>query len=458
MNKKLSLFILLALAAGALVGYTGSILAPLPARDSEKQTDAGVMTQPRFGRTHPAASPAGARKTRLSRGTGQSEMARLDDTMKQYARMNTEELWRELEALGKQVERYAYSPNTTRETLIAYIITRLGQEAPRQTLAQMKNSKELEQYQYSVINAWGLKNPEAAQAYCRESMEGYPEKTSELKRAYIALLLDDSPDKAIDYLFTLPQEECSDYSEDVLFNITSKYPEKMAEFMRKLAPVMKRERWTDSFIAAEWAKADWNAAEQWIKTLPEENRSKIMGDAIAALPLEEALQKIPMLNEQEKMSVLAQLGDSLSRESPVQAIDFLLQNTTEEQAVKIVEKGFYFLNPRDKEFNDYLDKMPAGALKDSLLEKTIRSQAPDTFGNSRFFNPKMEDTLALIEQISSAAKKEKAVDSALDRWLHTDPQKVKSWVGQSTLSEEKKKQFTTWCDNIIESRKEDEQG
>lgn len=268
MDKKTYFFIFLALVAGTLAGYTSSTLAPTIPHEAEKQETPGITARPRFGGTRSSASTANSRQVARSHA-GKSEMAKLDDTLKQYARMSAEELWTELEALNKQEHRYLYSPNTTRETLISYIITRLGQDAPRQTLAQMKNNKRLEQYQYSVLETWGGKNPEAAQAYCRENMEGDPKNSGRWKSAYISLLLISSPDKAIDYLLTLPPKERSGYSQNILFHIAGQSPEKMTELMKKLTPVATRNSWTDSYIAAQKVKS-WVEQSQ----LPDDKKKR----------------------------------------------------------------------------------------------------------------------------------------------------------------------------------------
>lgn len=453
MNKKTRLFVLLALVAGGVVGYAGSLLDSPSIVNDEKQVDSAVTARPRFGDAHLISSTVALRQQSPSR-SNKSEMAKLDDTLQQYSRMSTEELWGELEILSKQKDEYIYSPNTMREVLMSYIFNRLGQEAPRQTLGMMKDEKSIfRNYKHAVLEAWGEKNPEAAMAYCRENMESDTENSREWKRIYLSLLSDSSQEKAVDYLLALSPKECADYSENVLFEIACKTPEKMTKLMEKLAPAMKRRRWVDELIAVQWAQSDWSAAEQWIKTLPEKSRSEIMGKAVGALPREEALKKLSTLDEKGKLEALIQLSGALSRGAQTEALDMVLNNTTEEQAVKLFERGFHFFNFRDSEVNSYLNKMPAGTVKDSILEKAIQNQFANG-SNACFFNPKIEDAFPLIDQISSPSKKEETIDFTLNQWVYREPQKVKSWVEQSHLSDEKKSQFSKQCDSIIKSKKE----
>lgn len=457
MNKKFLLVILLALAAGTFLGYTGKVLTLSSPAAVEKQIGTSPAILPRFGSPGSSSFTASSRQTN-SIHSDQVKMMEPDASLKRYARMSADELYDELEKWKKQelYIDYQYTSNGIGRILIAYICARLGQEFPRQALSQIKDRKELAPYRYSILEAWGEKNPEAVMAYCQEHMDEDSVSNGSMVYQYVTLLAKSSPEKAVDYLLTRPSEENYENLEPLLTLIAERNPEKIAEIIEKINPAIRQNEIMSAGVASLWAKADWNATEQWIKTLPEESRSERINDAVSALPREEALKKLDLLDEKNRESALCRLSDSLFNESPVKALEFIQANSTEDQAASLIENNGFFFNSRDAEFISYLEKMQASPLKDNLLKKVILMQSNFNDSDSRFFDPQMEDALSLADKIGSAEKKEQALESIMDQWMRQEPEKVKSWVETSSFPDGKKKDFTKWCNNIIEARKEKE--
>ena len=100
------------------------------------------------------------------------------------------------------------------------------------------------------------------------------------------------------------------------------------------------------------------------------------------------------------------------------------------------------------ELRDYIDKMPAGSFKDELLEEEI-SCSSARFSHVRFIGLKLEASLPLIDKMSSDKKKEEVLSETLANWMRYDAPKVKSWVKNSSLSEEKKQELISHCDLCI---------
>ena len=444
MNKKIFLLVLFALAAGALTGYAGKLLIffPLPIAEKTEQ----VEPPPHF-----VESSATALQQESSSRMGKSEILKLDDRLKQYVRMDTEKLWTELETLEKQTEINCYLDyyDITQNILTFYIHTRLGQDAPRQTLSKIKDNPALDRHKQEIIDAWKRKNPESVMAYCQENMNGEEETDQFLQGEYISLLSKSAPEKAIDYLLTLSPEDCAKNISLPLLEIVMKNPEKMTKIMETLKSV-KWDKWYDFEIFTEWAKTDKDAAEQWIRTLPGENRSYVMRRVAAALPRKEALEKINSLSGEEKWEALK----GLSYESQTEQLDLARKYATEEQVSQLSERAYWNFNSHDTELISYIDKMPEGIAKESLLENVIRNNLP-TIDSEQFLDPKLEDSLALINKMSSPEKKEEILDDILNNWKYHDPEKVKSWVQQSSLPSNKKKDFIEQCDNILQSREDE---
>lgn len=453
MNKKSLSVILLALTAGTFLGYMGKALTLPSSVAGEKQTGVNPIIPPRFGSPASFSSPS---RQSNSTHSDQVEMPEPDASLKRYMRMSANELYDELEKWKKQelYIDYQYTSNGIGRILIAHICARLGQEFPRQTLSHIKDRKELAPYRYSILEAWGEKNPEAAMAYCQEHMDEDSARSSSMVYQYVTLLANSSPEKAIDYLLARPSEENCENLELLLAQIAKKNPEKIAAILEKIHPTISHHKMMSAGVASLWAKTDWNATEQWIKTLPEESRSERMNDAVSALPREEALKKLDLLDEKNRESALFRLSGSLFDESPVKALEFIQANSTEEQAASLIENNGFFFNTRDAEFVDYLEKMQTSPLRDNLLEKVVCIQSSFNDSDSRFFDPKMEDALSLADKIGSAEKKEKTLQIIMNSWMRKEPEKVKSWVETSSFSDENKKEFTQWCNNIIEADKE----
>lgn len=449
MNKKIFLLTLLALAAGVLLGYTGKSLK----RDAETipppSTAGNTGARPRFGDSLTSAPrPSAAVRSK------QTTETLLDKDLKRYSRMSHEELLKEVEKLNKKRFSFYSSESVKSSILISFLCSRLGQESPRQTLQQMADFKGYGSWlKYNIMNAWTMKNPEAAMAYCRENISNDQENNRFLYNGYISMLTKQSPDKALDYLASLPLKEQSSFLYEPLSGLLEKTPEKMAEAVSKLTPAILKSNWAHNQIAGFWAREDWNAAAQWMDTLPAEKKAEALSHAVSVLPLEEATQKLDSLTGKAKEEALKRISIDLLRESPQKAVELLQAHATEEEAVKAIEKNYYNFDFLNSEGIAYIEQMPSGSLKDSLLTKIAGSVYPGS-RETIFLDKKMEDSLSMASKISSPQKKEQAIERALTPWIYNDPEKTKSWLEKSDIPSEKKTEYMKRCDEYLKQLKE----
>lgn len=451
MNKKIFLLTLLALAAGLLLGYTGKSLKRNAEATAPPPTAGSTGARPRFGDSLTSAPrPSANAHTTQTAGTP------LDKDLKRYSRMSHEELLKESEMLNKK--RYSpYSHSSVKSRLlISFLCSRLGQESPRQTLRQMADFKGYNSWlKYDVMNAWTMKNPDTAMAYCLENISDDKKNNRFLYNGYISILTKQSPDKAVDYLASLPVKEQSSLLYEPLSGLLEKTPEKMAEAVGKLTPAILKSNWAHNNIAGFWAREDWNAAEQWINTLPAEKKAEAMSHAVSSLPHEEATQKLDSLTGKTREETLKRISIDLLRESPQKAVELLQAHATEEEAVNAIEKNYYNFDFLTPDGIAYIEQMPSGNLKDSLLAKIASSVYPDSW-ETIFLDKKMEDTLSMASKISSPQKKEQALERALRPWIYSDPEKTKSWLEKSDIPADKKAEYAKQCDEYLKQLKNDD--
>lgn len=454
MDKKILLFTLLALMTGTLLGYTGKSLK----RDSKTVSPAlsadHAGVRPRFGDTLSSHSLSPSSSTRSKKTEGATK---IDQELKRFSLMNHEELWEELEKFKKQSLNFDYSKGAEINTLLFCICSRLGQESPRQTLQKMeKFDDHNDNFLHCIINAWANKNPDAVLSYCRENMGEDTKKNGLLSDFYIFTLSKQSPDKALDYLTTLSPEKQSNYLYYPLSGLSDKMPEKMAEAVAKLAPALQESDWLHAQIASLWAQKDWEAASQWINTLPEKQRMEALGNALMNIPLEESSKKLAALMKQEKEEAMKHISGNLFYESTQKAVEWLTSHATKEEAAKAIDNANYYHSSFLSSDNiAYVNQMPSGALKDSLLAKMVKRIYPND-QSFIFLDRKMEDHLSMADKISDQTKREKSLDYALNSWMYKAPENTRSWLEKSNIPAEKKSAYLKTCDERIKSQNQTE--
>ena len=436
MSKKNILLFPVVLAAGILAGYTEQYLF-----DSD---DNGNSSQPRLanrGQIFQGAPTGSLQKNKTHRN--QPNETELDREIRRYASMDQEDLWRELEQLNASSTLTGnFTQSVPLKNLVrSYICRRLAQESPRMALEKIKNLKNIRKIlEYPILHAWIEKNPEAALHYIQEQNEDRPLKRTVSNAIYLSALSRTDPEKAITLLCNMQQGSGYINRSDSIAQLAKKSPEKIREAVQKLK-ISELPYGADSReITKYWARADWHGVTEWIKTLPEENRDLALGTAVSALPLEEAVQKLPDLNEKAQNEVFAQILSSLCRNSSIEALDWITSHLTKEQLATITRNYNYRFNFNDPDFCTHVKELPAGTVKDSLLMGMVRNLNY----NSRqvlFLDKKMEDTIAIINEITTPQIKEQALENTFNIWMQRDKNKARQLIDESTLSPDKKTKY-----------------
>lgn len=453
MNRKLIILTLGALISGGLLGHTGKLLKG-KANPATKNTSAYHPSTP----PSRSGEPPSASSHSISRSSAKPEnKVKLDTALKRYARMTPEELWQEREKLEPMDDTaYHRTQDIEDKILLFSICTRLGHEFPRQTLQQIekkkKNSDAAFGYSISIFNAWASKNPEAVLTYCKDNMGNDDQKNRFLTSRYLAVQTSLSPEKALDYVTALPTKEQFLHLHEPLTQLAEKTPEKIAEIIQKIEPALQNSPWTQASMARIWAKHDWNAAIQWISSQPEEKRNLLMGSAVSSLSLDESEDKLTTTQGTLKEKMCVHIVSNLWKKSPQQAVEWLGSHATEEEAAKIISNNYYNASYPDSDFATYIDQMPVGVIKDSLLERMANDISPN-HSDFVFMDMKMEDSVSAANKINSQEKRIQVLDRTLNFWIFRNPQSTKAWIEKSNMPAEKKATYLKRCDTFIKEQK-----
>lgn len=406
MNKKIYLLIVTALTAGLLAGH---VIKSCEQGSIEKK--AGAMAKrtgadSRFGDKHALPSYG---NSSLKMPT-QEEASDIDQLIGRYARMKGDELLVELKKLEAKMEkREDCSGNVLYDVLHSYLCLKLGQTLPRQALLHIRNTSREPQARHYIMTGWKEKNPDAVLAYCTEQ-EKAGNTDMQLSSMQASLMAAREPDRALDKALATNSMEKNWIIRQVLAQFIDKNPQKMAEAVKKAEKVVLQNEWTYQGIAGDWARSDWDSAMQWINGLPEDKKRKAMASAIASLPLEQATLHLPDLDGKEKEAAIYQITADLVYKSPRKALEWLIGNASEEVAVSAITRLGYSRQLLSSEVSQYVDRMPSGKIKDSILEKMVeRMKVPSR--ENEFWDMGEKDIIDAASKMSSQEKSDEIINS-----------------------------------------------
>lgn len=432
MNNKPFFLLLSVLAAGILLGYAGDYLLS----EDKKET-----TVPRSSSTGKFTSQ---QKNIPVENT--SPQGTLDEKIREYARMNTDEIGKELQRWNDKITTPDMLHSRDR-FLMEYLCLRWGRETPKQALLKLQDMPHLgETALLSMMKGWAEKNPESLTTYCLEQggQDNLPDNVARFCTYTLASL---SPENSVAWMKTLPEGKREQQIHHLMAAIREKYPNKISSVVALLGEEAMKSREMSAAIASTWAEVNWETAAAWINSLPEETKTFAWSDVVKSMPADEALKHLDSFDEKTQNGILGQKTYALFFDSPQKAIDWLTAHTTPERAAQIIEEKTPFNREKTytPEFNATLDKLPAGPMKDSLLDKVVTLRLYAATDNN-FRNNKMEDNMTLALSIIDAQKRADVIERSMRYWvIEHNAESARKWLEQSTLPQEKKEQYLNWC-------------
>lgn len=262
-----------------------------------------------------------------------------------------------------------------------------------------------------ALEAWADQNITEALAYYSNPKNNLFIYQDELLPALARKQTSQSPDKAWDWLSRLTNKEQELALPEFFKGIVDTHPERMAEFMNKMNPSSQWEKYPQSnekrnieTIVSQWAGKDYNSAEKWVESLPENWKSA----AIPALTAQKAKEDLG-----EALKMISSQSKRLQEESAekVAYVLFRLENDYEkglswgnevEKVNKDINLGRYY-NAFDHDpvqTKQRIEELPEGNFRDGVI-------------NSYFmFDLEPDDTerIRLIEKIKDPALRKRTLE------------------------------------------------
>lgn len=444
MNRKFLIFVLVALFGGICLGYVLQYLTATKDAASELSKKGNTSPLPRFGRTVISNQEAGATHTKRKKILLKDE----DLYLFRVAKMDADGIQAEIDRIIKSAKNIS-ELDVFDQLLLHFLFSRLGQTAPRQALSQLKHTPHLYSfYGGIIISAWVERNPEAVMVYCQEQGgDGF-------NYAYYDIMEQISPEKAMEWIKELPQQEKENAVHGLFFAAFKSHPERIAELIQKAGELVSLDSYLKNTIAEKWIVVDKAATMKWIDSLPEEEQIEPRANALKELPLEEATAAITALEGKAKEETVIQIANYLSEKSALQAVEWLMTHSDFDlKSWENIVSSAYYINSHynEPELKSYITHLPAGDKKDVFLERMVdelRVSRSDLVEND------MNEVLSMASQIGNAEKRTLSIESALYTWMGVSPDEARQWIEKSDFSPEKKEDLLKRCDSY--ARSEDE--
>lgn len=282
-----------------------------------------------------------------------------------------------------------------------------------ETVAKIPDSFVRDELHYYVFSAWAEKNPEAAAAYFLENGDILKEEGIFMiifhdasvvfgaSYSIVENLAKFSPEKALEWIDHIENKQKQTELKDKLISVLAKKdPVALLKNSAQLFP--GEENKTYAAIAGQWVKRDPVATQQWIETLPEEEKSII----------HQAIVK------------------SLSKDKPLDALAWVQKNLD----IKELNSDYqYFLNSaldnvEISEAQQWIQSFPDSPEKYRIMENYASSL------DDRNYTEQIE----FIFTIPDKSSQNEALGRTLNRWMQDDDVAAKKWLDTTPLEKEDK--------------------
>ena len=291
----------------------------------------------------------------------------------------------------------------------------------------------------TILQSWAASDPKAAADYYQANrsdfvmmdMMGRGREGGASGAATIAgEWARQDPEGALAWAKSLPEGERDDASIKAIAQIASSDPEKAAGLTAGLEGRSLTE--ARQMIAAEWARIDWDRAENFINILPASQRAEAMGAAVGALagddPVLAASKALGIPEGPARNGAISAVAESMAREQPAEAARWVSANGDEEtqrQAVGNIMSNW--VNQDPSAAKDWAVSRPAGPVRDAAVASYV-------INDSKGSPP---ENIQLAESISDERSRGWAVGMATMRWMGEDREAAIDFVQSSDLIDER---------------------
>lgn len=291
----------------------------------------------------------------------------------------------------------------------------------------------------TILQSWAASDPKAAADYYQANksdfvmmgMMGRGRGGGDSGAATIAgEWAKQDPEGALDWAKSLEGPERDDASVKAIAQIASTDPERAASLTGDLEGRSLIE--ANRNIAAEWAKSDWGRAENFINSLPPDQRGEALGAAVRSLagenPALAASKALGIPEGQARNEAISTVAGSMARERPAEAAQWVAANGSEEtQREAMGNIMSNWVNQDPGAAKDWAVSRPAGPVRDAAVSSYVIN---DSKGSPA-------ENIQLAETITDERSRGWAVGMATMRWMGEDREAATNYVQNSEFIDDR---------------------
>lgn len=292
----------------------------------------------------------------------------------------------------------------------------------------------------TILQSWASVDPENAAKYYAENPRefqmmgmGMGGRGGSGASVIASEWAKNDPQAAMAWAQSLQGRDKTQATTSVVRELASTDPEKAVSLANGLDGEAQKDAYAS--IASQWGAKDFNAAETWIKSLPADQQQAALAEAIGSLANSDpqaASQKIASITDEDsKRRAISDTVDAWSRQDPQAAATWLLSQGSEDvsrNAMRDLMRNWS--SQDDSAAVAFISKQPAGETRDEAVGTYIWS--------NRSENP--QSVMTLAESITDERARQRAVATAAEQWMRTDPEAAKEYIAQSTTISDEAKQ------------------
>lgn len=436
MDKKSIFLLCCGLAVSACLGYiSGRSHEEILQKSNSPEKKSVALRVPRFGDS-PSSTETASRGERIAK-----EKETLESLLLRYRNPTHQMLEQELNQLKNT--NLSSEMNIHNFFKLFYLSYKWGQKSPKQALfftEAMRDKPMGELVKTMIMQGWSESNPEAVTTYLRENKTGM-DRNPDILSLIASEYGKSSPSSAAKWFSSLDDFQKQSVLPTLLSSIVEAHPDKIKSFIYLIPPDEQKNHNLYSSIAAKWVTVDWNAAQEWINTLPPLEKNRTLRSALGALAKtdpEKATAEYMKQDESQKGYLAEAILPSIANQSPMKALDWLFQNVPESQIPELKSNflGYGPLTLSD-ELSERIANLPEGTTRDTLLQELLQKTRYSSEHDSADFTQK----LTLTSRIGDERKRSRCIDDIIFDWTSKQPTAAMQWVEASSLTPEQKKKY-----------------
>lgn len=422
----------------------------------------GTTSSPHSKKEEPAASPKpSARAPGFERGrkmfttasresSSRSSLLDMDTLFSKYNSMTPDQIRDEVTRLHEIIKNETI-PTEEANTILYSLCYKWGQLSPKQALAYADSQTTGMSFSHAaIIRGWVAENPEAAFRYYQENKKDAP-RSSSILEIIARGMAHAAPDGAFKWLNSLEEKDKRHAFPAILTNMAREHPERLAEFTAKVPPETLDKYGLCVPLTRHWAACDWDAARQWIDTLPSSMKETALEAAADALVLQnpdQATQIWKELPEARQQQMSEHIVRKLADKSAIQSLEWITRHADESQSLPLTRHVVNYSNSASKELKDYALSMPESARKDYVLGQIV-----DFSSSYHFYDSSIDcaENMILTDHIKDPETRMKCRQNMIYAWTQENPGQAEQWI--SSRPEQERNEYQEKYEEALRKKK-----